>query len=161
MTKNKNNDKVFNITKEKKDFVMLKKIMFALLLSFSNACSAPVDDLAKTLYHEACGEGEIGIRAVASIIINRAEQKGKITPDALSSVVKQKFQFSCWNGKKDLKTGKGKSWEICMKVAKEMSEGCFNKTHGYTHYYAFKKCKPRWSNGRKKMIIGNHAFLNP
>lgn len=142
---------------------MLKTIFSVLVGLFLaiNAFSAPIDDLAKTLYHEARGEGETGIRAVASIIHNRAEKKGVVTPAVLSKVVRQKYQFSCWNGKKDLRTGKGKSWELCQTVAKEMVEGDFNKTHGYTHYYAFKNCNPKWAKGKKKFVVGNHAFLNP
>lgn len=142
---------------------MFKKIWIVLASVFlsTEAVSAPVDDLAKTLYHEARGEGETGIRAVASIIHNRAEKTGKVTPAKLSKVVRQKYQFSCWNGKADLRTGKGSSWELCKKVANEMVSGDFNKTHGFTHYYAFKNCNPKWAKGKKKVVIGNHAFLNP
>jgi len=140
---------------------MLKKIMFVVIMSVVSAYAAPIDDLAKTLYHEARGEGETGIRAVASIIVNRAKKDGAVTPVALSKVVRQKYQFSCWNGQTNLKTGKGQSWLVCRMVAGEMVNGQFKSVHNYTHYYAFRNCNPKWAKGKSKMVIGNHAFLNP
>jgi len=119
-----------------------------------------VDVIAKTLYHEARGEGEVGLRAVATILHNRAiKANGKATAELCAKEAKRKMQFSCWNGKKDLSTGKGDSWMLCVKIAKEIELGKFQKVHGHTHYYAFKKCNPKWAKGRAGLVIGNHKFL--
>lgn len=126
---------------------------------YSEASS--LDIVAKTLYHEARGEGEVGIRAVASVLQNRASKRyGKTSIAFCAAEAKRKLQFSCWNGKKDLASGKGAAWDICMKVAKEMSSGTFKKTHGHTHYYAYKICNPKWAAGQPGDVIGNHKFLS-
>jgi spore germination cell wall hydrolase CwlJ-like protein len=121
-----------------------------------------VDILAKTLYYEARGEGETGIRAVASVLQNRAIKRyGKATGSLCAAEAKRKMQFSCWNGKKDLPKGKEKAaWELCSKVAKEMVGGTFKATHTYTHYYAYNLCNPKWANGVAGLVIGNHKFLS-
>lgn len=142
---------------------MKMTIIVAVLLMALNAAAglSSVDVIAKTLYHEARGEGETGIRAVATIIHNRTlKSNGKVTSDLCAKEAKKKAQFSCWNGKKDLKAGKDKSWETCVQVAKEIDAGKFKRTHGYTHYYAFKICNPKWAKGKKGYVIGNHKFLN-
>lgn len=132
--------------------------MFLVLLGMN--CFGSVDIIAKTLYHEARGEGEIGMRAVASIICNRAKRAhGNVTIQTCAKEAKRKMQFSCWNGKKDLRSGNDKSWQICVKIAKEIEAGKFQKTHQYTHYYAFKICSPKWAKGVSGKIIGNHKFL--
>ena len=117
--------------------------------------------VSKTLYYEARGEGERGIRAVASTIYNRSARNGGVVN--CDSYIKQSLrhkQYSCWNGSNGiLPSGSGYSWEICRKVAYEMITGKFKPTNSYTHYYAHKKVTPYWSQGVKKTIIGNHTFL--
>lgn len=137
--------------------------ILAVILLFTAQCFAEsnsVNAIAKTLYHEARGEGEVGIRAVASVIMNRASKSGKVTAEACAKEVKRKYQFSCWNNKFELPAGKGKSWDTCVKIAKEIEAGSFKKTHSFTHYFAFKNCNPKWAKGKKAIVIGNHKFLN-
>lgn len=134
-------------------------IAFGVMFAFE-AFSGSIDIIAKTLYHEARGEGEIGLRAVASVIHNRSlVNNGKVTSDFCASEALKKNQFSCWNGK-SLRSGTGKAWNVCVKIAKEIDSGTFKTTHKYTHYYAFKLCSPKWAKGKKGKIIGNHKFLN-
>jgi len=119
-----------------------------------------LDVLAKTLYYEARGEGERGIRAVASTIVNRAVKKDKVASveNCMKQALKRK-QYSCWNGKTDLKIGKGKTWELCRKIAYEMVVGKFEVTTEHTHYYAHKVVNPYWAKDVDKEKIGNHTFL--
>jgi len=99
--------------------------------------------IAITLWKEARGEGEKGIRYVASVIYNRAQG----APNKLVSVIKKPKQFEVWNdfnqahwdpksskiqdmyddidevyGPKGSKrnTADGAAWDIINKVAKEM-----------------------------------------
>lgn len=54
-----------------------------------------LDALSMTLWGEARGEGEEGMRAVAHVIVNRA--RNKRWPDTISGVAYDDDQFSCWN----------------------------------------------------------------
>lgn len=133
-------------------------VLFVGLIVFS-ASAKPGQVLSKTLYHEARGEGEVGIRAVASVIYNRAmKSSGKADYSALSAECLKKYQFSCWNGKNDLTKGQGKVADLCMKVAKEMVAGTFKPTHSYTYYHAYKICEPKQAIGKSFVLIGNHKF---
>jgi len=138
--------------------------IFVLMLAMSAFASTndvkALDILSKTLYHEARGEAERGIRAVASTIVNRAMKKDKNS--SAENLVKQALkrkQYSCWNGKTDLSSGKGKAWEICREVAYEMVKGEFKTTSKHTHYYAHKIVHPYWAAGLENEVIGNHTFL--
>jgi spore germination cell wall hydrolase CwlJ-like protein len=132
-----------------------------VVLSVSAKTNQSADVIAKTLYHEARGEGTNGLRAVASVIHNRSTSRvGKAGAGILSLECLRKKQFSCWNGKKNLKSGSGKAWDECVKIANEMVAGKFKPTHSYTHYYAYKICNPKWAKGKQGIVIGNHKFLN-
>jgi len=135
-------------------------MMITAVLLAVGAFANSVDILAKTLYHEARGEGEAGLRAVASVIHNRAMKRyGNVSGALCASEAKRKLQFSCWNGKRDLPKGKGNAWSLCVKIAAEMANGKFLPTHGHTHYYAYNKCNPKWASGIIGLIVGNHKFL--
>lgn len=82
----------------------MKKIISCLLLSFSALCYAQdsTEDqslsasdrtcLVDAIYHEARGEPEKGMFAVASVVLARAEHPK--FPSSVCSVVKQKGQFT-------------------------------------------------------------------
>ena len=126
---------------------------------YSNADAT--DIVAKTLYYEARGEGEVGIRAVASVLQNRASKRyGKTSISLCAAEARRRLQFSCWNGKKTLPSGKGEAWTLCLRIANEMASGKFKSTHTHTHYYAYKQVNPSWAVGVQGMIIGNHKFLS-
>lgn len=132
----------------------------AVVMTATMSEADSIDVVAKTLYHEARGEGEVGIRAVASVLQNRAKNRsGKTDVTHCAAEAKRRLQFSCWNGKKDLPKGKGDAWDICVKVAKEMAAGKFKAGHSYTHYYAYKQVSPGWANGVAGLVIGNHKFV--
>lgn len=132
-----------------------------ILIGASCAYAGSVDTIAKTLYHEARGEGEDGMRAVAAVIFNRcASRYNEVTADLCVRVVKRRRQFSCWNGKADLPAGRGAAWDVCLEIAREIESGDFIPSHGFTHYYAYKKCCPSWAGGRVGARLGNHIFLN-
>lgn len=122
--------------------------------------------VASTLYFEARGEGETGIKAVASIIWNRAHEK-RWSKLGLAGVCLQKKQFECHNkGFKQanpIKVLDKKAWIYCQKIAKEMTNGTFKPITTGNHYLTVKLFnKVSSSHWAKKMIetkiIGNHIF---
>ena len=121
-----------------------------------------LDVIAKTIYAEAQGESEEGKKAVASVIWNRAN--GNVAN--FEPVIKRRKQFSCWNGKNDLDTGRGIPWRECNRIAREMVIGEFSPTVEYTHYYNPEKADPSWAYTDKSKTtlrdhidIGHHRFL--
>lgn len=139
---------------------MKRLIMVVATIAVSFAANAKMTDedtIAATLWLEARGEGCDGIRAVASVIGNRAKKSGK----TMAQECLRPKQFSCWNGVKVSvpKNAKGKVWEFCKATAKTMVNGTFKPTNNATHYYNPKLCSPKW--GAKMtdvVIVGNHRF---
>ena len=82
----------------------MNKLITIILFSIASIASVfgaeskerTIEVVAATLYHEARGEGEEGMRAVASVIYNRAHQK-RWKKLGYSGVCLQKKQFSCHN----------------------------------------------------------------
>ena len=133
--------------------------IFGLVAVFL-AATANAGTVANTLYLEARGEGERGVRAVASVIYNRSISTGK----DFESVCLKPFQFSCWNGSKTRvitpKTDLDKkAYKLCLQVEKELLEGNFKPLGEWTHYFNARVCNPKWAAGIKQTKIGNHNFL--
>jgi len=124
----------------------------------------PLLIIALTLWGEARGEGEAGIRAVASVIWNRAGYN----PANCEAVCLKPYQFSCWNGKRGEKLRQtrpaGAAWDICEEVAEEMLRGTFRLSTDADHYMTLglynSLQRPAWADKMEvKCIIGNHIFL--
>ena len=141
------------------------KIFSIIGASISTAFATTHADLkhvvAMTIYLEARGEGELGMRAVASVIQNRADNKRC----SFSEICLERRQFSCWNdGFHEIKVpafgADKKAWEFCLSIESDMKNGVFYPIGPWTHYYAISmKNPPKWSRGKKKTQIGNHLFL--
>lgn len=127
--------------------------------------------VAKTLYDEARGESIMGLKAVASVIYNRAGGDSQNFPE----VCLRKYQFSGWNGldesertpegyyivKPDTSTQETKDkWGLCMALAKMMFEGKFKSTiEKRNSFYNPNKSSPTWGSIMKDPLdIGNHRF---
>ena len=137
---------------------MFKKFIVLFSLIFL-AITARAGVIADTLYLEARGEGEEGIKAVATVIYNRAIAKHK----SYKQICLQPKQFSCWNSGKikinpKTKVDK-KAYEFCKEVEKQMLSNKFKPMGNWTHYYNSKLCSPKWAKGAKKTKIENHVFL--
>lgn len=119
--------------------------------------------LAMTIWAETRGEPFAGKLAVASVIVNRAHQRGT----SYHAEIMRPYQFSCWNGYRGkhrmLKAYNGgqmtgPAWVECKLVARMMMNRTLPKTK-LTHYYNPKLCEPGWAAklvGVKK--IGRHIF---
>ncbi len=149
-------------------FIVLFAIIISAFISTKvNAAQLSEKDIiAATLYYEARSEHEIGIRAVASIIYNRAHEK-RWSKLGLSGICIQKKQFSCNNNgvkKPNPKNIKDRQMFIlCEKIADEMITGTFKPTHNNNHYVTVKfyksSKKTHWCKKMKNtVIIKNHIF---
>ena len=121
--------------------------------------------LSLTFWHECRGEGEHGIRGVASVVWNRsAPAKGKYD---LSWTVLRPRQFSCWNGRDTRgltepvcdNDADRQAWAMCVKIAEEMVDKTFKPIDNYTHYYNPDRCTPFWKDDLTNVKrIGSHVF---
>ena len=113
--------------------------------------------LAACIYFEARGEPERGRRAVAHIILNRAEERGQSVED----VVLSPYQFS-WanNGNRpaiDDYTAFIKCAESAQAALAERLQG--NTFQGANHYHATYIDPPSWARTMEQIeTIGQHIF---
>ena len=135
--------------------------MFTILILVC-ALKAQAGIIADTLYMEARGEGERGLRAVATVIYNRA--KGSAA--RMEKVCLKPKQFSCWNGEtpKTVRIAPKSAFDrrahaLCLSIEKELLSGNFSPLGEWTHYYNPRLCSPTWAQGVPYVKIGNHNFL--
>lgn len=121
------------------------------------------DTVARTLWGEARGEGEEGMRAVGTVIWNRTAfgRKGRSVGEAeLAGVCTAPRQFSCWNGG-TVPSGFGEQWRIARQIQNEMIVNKFAPMGTWTHYYNPNVATPHWSRSLHNVYtIGNHRFGN-
>jgi spore germination cell wall hydrolase CwlJ-like protein len=109
--------------------------------------------MVATLYHEARGEGVMGMEAVASVIMNRAKQSHK----SICSIVYERKQFSWVFVTKD-KRIKGNIMDILSVTHKALAGVLVDVTHGATFYHAT-YVKPAWAKRKVMTVqINNHIF---
>jgi len=115
--------------------------------------------IALTLWGEARGEGEEGMKMVASVIWNRAENRDM----SLDDVCMQPRQFSSWDdGVISLNEDqlKSKEWRMCMMIAADMVEMKFVPITTADHFYNPETASPMWADKMKFVYkYGNHVFL--
>lgn len=125
--------------------------------------------LAMNMYHEARGEGEEAMMAVAEVTLNRV--KSHKYPNTVCEVVKQgytdrkgsmilnKCQFSWYCDGKSDKMRNEDMRNLAEELAIDYLTGLeTNLTKGATHYHAV-YVKPRWRKSFSKTTkIGSHIF---
>lgn len=128
-----------------------------------------VDVLARTLWGEARGEGDIGLEAVACVVLNRVkiaqERGGFWWGNNIIQVCQKPYQFSCWNRsdpsykKLQAVTEQDLYFATAKRIATRAVIGKIaDITKGATHYHAT-YVAPYWAKGEKPTItIGNHIF---
>lgn len=128
-----------------------------------------IDILARTLWGEARGEGEEGMKAVACTIINRqkiAKAKGHFWwGNTIIQICQKPYQFSCWNRsdpnyqKLVAVTESDADFINALKIARRaVLDNLADITDGATHYHAA-GMTPYWvKNDRPTAVIGNHIF---
>lgn len=135
----------------------MKKLPILILSVCSLFTAFGADDvIAKTLYAEARGEGRRGLEYVASVIYNR----GKGKADKCVKACLKPYQFSCWNGKSDIRVNRNsRAWKICLELQEQIEDGTFKPLTKAKHYYANTIKTPKWARGKKSILIGNHYFV--
>jgi spore germination cell wall hydrolase CwlJ-like protein len=115
-----------------------------------------VELIAQMTYCEARGEGQVGMRAVAHVILNRVDagRWGDTPEDVMSA----RYQFSCWPLLDDMRY-RGEAWEIAQQEALAAVTGySSDPSRGATHYHAT-YVSPRWSRILPRITrIGRHIF---
>jgi spore germination cell wall hydrolase CwlJ-like protein len=126
--------------------------------------------MALTMWGEARGQGEEGMRAVGHVIANRwkAKSHGAFVTDTVSAA----WQFSCWN-KNDpnralmlaidtLKEGSSghSNWLMAKRLAAEILAGRSEDPTGGALFYHTTAVQPAWSRGVTPVTqIGDHLFF--
>lgn len=121
--------------------------------------------LAIAMYHEARGEGRIGMESVARVIYNRVKHPN--WPNGICEVVLQKSQFSFVG---DRNTDRIKSWEsfkTAVFIAVDLldNKGFEKKDSPVRNALFFNSFTSRtqWAYARSRKFIatiGNHHFFN-
>ena len=115
--------------------------------------------LAKNIYHEARGQGDIGMYAVAQVTVNRLKhgQWG----NTICDVVMSRMQFS-WANNKSIrwKHPRGESWEQSKKMAEEVLEkGLRLRGLDKALFFHANYVNPRWASKKYYVVtIGDHIF---
>lgn len=122
--------------------------------------------LARTMWGEARGEDNEGMKAVCCAIINRFNSKKWFAGKTIAETCLKPWQFSCWNPTDPNRLKMLKLTYIELKreldLIKEVTGGVYNDiTSGATHYYAPKACPmPKWAKGKVPCYVhGNHLFF--
>ena len=131
---------------------------------------ADVHLLAATAWAEARSEGELGMRAVAHVMVNRV---GDRFGDDLQTVILAPKQFSAWNlgdpnrplaqNPERYATGglDKASWDTAQEVAREVLSGQSVDPTGGALFYHTRAVHPLWDRyGKGRMTIGAHVFFH-
>ena len=115
--------------------------------------------MARTIYAEGRGEGEIGMKAIAHVILNRV---GKIGKD-IAEVCLRPSQFTSWNEGEpypQVTLENNSRMREAMRIALETMEENVDMTSGSTHYHN-KSITPKWAMGKVPIFLyRNHWFYN-
>ena len=107
-----------------------------------------MDCVAETVYYEARGEGETGMRAVAHVIYNRAREQG-VSP---CIIVRQPNQFAPSRGKP---SASNQAWRVAVRVAQNPG---VDLTRGATYFHNL-TVRPYWIRSlRVTFSFGGHIF---
>jgi len=121
--------------------------------------------LARTIYGEARGEGEVGMTAVANVVVNRVAAGGWFG-DGIIAVCQKPWQFSAWNANdpnrdkiENMQPGDNSVFDLALDIAALAVAGELGDiTGGATHYHT-RAINPSWSSSLTVAgVIGNHIF---
>ena len=124
--------------------------------------------LAATVWGEARSEGEVGMRAVAHVMVNRI---GPRFGEDLATVILAPKQFSVWNRgdpnrrlvlnlvRDESYATDAEQWAMAQRIAREVLSGLsIDPTEGALFYHT-RAVRPRWaSDGVGRRTIGAHYF---
>lgn len=126
-----------------------------------------INAIARTLFKEARGEKEAGMRRVLDSIIARSGNN----IDNIVGVISEPFQYSCWNDmsphdwnpsqfKPQKEVGADKDvaeWDTAVSLATKTVDGTYTPKHTEPFYHTTSS-QPKWSRGKTGKVDGNHIF---
>ncbi len=122
------------------------------------ASGQDVRAMALNMYHEARGEGRLGMLAVGWVVLNRMADKAY--PDTVAGVIYQGCQFS-WvcDGRSD-RPRDGRAWRKALELAAELLDRpALDPTSGAMWYHASWVRNPRFGPRVARIArIGRHVF---
>lgn len=109
--------------------------------------------LALNIYHEARSEGELGMKLVAQVTLNRVASKKSYMKDTICEVVKTRNAFEWFSdGKSDIPRNP-KAWEQSKRIATQAMNGDFKNL---TSSKYFKVCTV--DSGFFDKLVFRHKF---
>lgn len=127
--------------------------------------ASDVDILARTIYGEARGEGDEGLKAVACVIMNRIHSGVTWWGYNVQSVCQKPFQFSCWNKSDPNRsvimavTEKDPIFAKCLSIAVCAISGNLSDITIGSDSYKRVGTGAHWAIGLDPVItIGHHEF---
>lgn len=134
-------------------FFVLTAVVFGLLLVTGCSVAGADNTVAKVIAAEACGEGELGMRAVASVIQNRAVHHRK-TPLEIVTAKNQFFGYTAVN--------RDRLYLSCKvtadKIAAELEAGVLADIVDGAEYFLLETEPLRRWHGEKTVVIKHHTF---
>lgn len=114
--------------------------------------------IAVAIYHEARDQGELGQRAVASVILQRAAIPHRWGDSACENVVPTQFSFMTSRYKYPTVNDIA-SWEKAVRIAAEvLVNGPLPELHGADHYHTT-AVSPQWAPKMVRIrLIDDHVF---
>jgi spore germination cell wall hydrolase CwlJ-like protein len=111
----------------------MKSILFALLLlpSIAIGCDRASQQqmLAMTMYHEARGEGLVGMQMVGEVVLNRVESID--FPNTVCAVVDQPGQFTYSRAT----PREQRSWQLARSLASRLLDGDYYPKNAAALYF--------------------------
>ena len=129
----------------------------------------PMDEaitcLARTIYWEARGTGEVGMQAIANVVMNRLGHSG--FPNTICGVVKQghekgSCQFSWWCDGKSDQAKEDESYAIAKEIARKALNLQLPDLTGGALYFHHGKATTSWSREYIKTAeVASFVFYKP
>jgi len=135
----------------------MKYIILLCLLAASVGAAdlSSKEIVAATILGEAGNQGQVGMRAVACVIANRATER-RLTA---AGVCLQAKQFSCNNNGVQAKLLKSKNAQYALDLAAKINTMDTSLVKGANHYCTT-SINPYWSKGKTPVVtIGAHKFF--
>jgi len=109
-----------------------------------------INEIVNVVYAESRGEGELGMKALTHVILNRSNEQG-VKP---CIIIRQPNQFA-----KGVSKPSDPIWQRAKKLV--LNPG-YDITKGATYFHANWGVKPIWSYRFKVTLrLGNHIFYKP
>lgn len=131
--------------------LMLIGGLYVHTVAFSAQYTKQEIEVAKTIAMEACGEGTLGMVAVANVIANRSKQFN-ISPYEVVSAPHQFVGFTHPN--------RDKRFSECKRETLNISKNIFtltDQTNGALYFKTPQEQRRKWHK-EMTVIIGNHEF---